>query len=282
VSAVGKGLLHISKGGRFIASIKNGNYLEASSDALEHGVLGSTLTGMSVAFQDAVYERLKKTLDDEEDWGNYPGRYFMGFLRRVLQAVKQGGHGGTIVLIPNSWRPRDLLFRDRFRIKYPIDDGQIWETLLECLCAKRRYHEERFSHGKRKRITSTQLARMHELDYAMTDCDDLVRDKVRLVASLTAVDGAVVMNRQLHLFGFGAEITAGSGSLDDVLVMRNDKSRGVRTPIDDFGTRHRSAMRLCASHEGPIAMIVSEDGAVRVAMKVGPDVVLWPNIALRD
>jgi len=51
-------------------------------------------------------------------------------------------------------------------------------------------------------------------------------------------------------------------------------------PLERFGTRHRSAMRMCSSFEDCIALVVSQDGPVKVMKRVGTDVVMWNDVAL--
>lgn len=51
-------------------------------------------------------------------------------------------------------------------------------------------------------------------------------------------------------------------------------------PIDSYGTRHRSALRLCSSFENSICIVVSQDGSIRAIKRIGPDVYMWNDVSL--
>ncbi len=94
---------------------------------------------------------------------------------------------------------------------------------------------------------------------------------------MTAVDGAVVMDYRFNVMGFGAEVIASSPSLTEISVNSGKKALG-QSPIEAFGTHHRSAFRFCSSFEDSIAFVVSQDGGVKAVKRVDKDVVLWPDI----
>ena len=101
----------------------------------------------------------------------------------------------------------------------------------------------------------------------------LLADCVRFIASLSGVDGAIVITDKFRVLGFGSEVLAHSPSLEYVVTPNKRK-----VSIDSFGTRHRSAFRFCSSFEESVGFILSSDGGVKATMRVGPDVILWPDI----
>lgn len=87
---------------------------------------------------------------------------------------------------------------------------------------------------------------------------------------LTAIDGAVLLNRDLALIAFGVILPVGPQ-----VLMVDDHGRGV-----DFGTRgtrHRAAVTYAAEHPGSVVFIASADGEVSCMLRERADapVCLW-------
>ena len=122
---------------------------------------------------------------------------------------------------------------------------------------------------------------------SLVDMSKTARDKELVsysdfVAKLTTVDGAVVLDKNLNLYGFGAEI------LTDRMERRTPKMRFLKTDdtedpskrFDDNGTRHRSGYRLCNCIENSVAVICSQDGTIRACTKQDGAVVVYSNIVV--
>lgn len=115
----------------------------------------------------------------------------------------------------------------------------------------------------------------------LEEAEEKVKHAASFLSSLSAVDGAVVITDRLRLLGFGAEIIAISPSLKNVRVITDYReNESEYRDIELFGTRHRSAFRFCSSLEDSIVAVVSQDGEIKVAKRVGSDVVLWPNVSV--
>ena len=105
---------------------------------------------------------------------------------------------------------------------------------------------------------------------------------IALVALLTRVDGAVVMDTDLRILGFGCEIITNKGypKLFIVRTSRAHRSRSTRVSADSFGTRHRSIFRYCTAVPGSVGFVVSQDGPVRAVTMAKNCLVMWANIGL--
>ena len=98
----------------------------------------------------------------------------------------------------------------------------------------------------------------------------------RFIASLTAVDGAVVLTDKFRIIGFGAEVTGQRAETDTIHVAKNAEGTEFGdVTFTGYGTRHRSAFRFVASMEPSVAFIMSQDGGIKAAMQVGPRLVMW-------
>jgi hypothetical protein len=88
------------------------------------------------------------------------------------------------------------------------------------------------------------------------------------IASLAAVDGAVVLGPDVRVFGFGAKIKIRKqGSLTlSVFSPEPGKQAVVSSELESLGgTRHQSAVRFVAAHHEAIAIIASQDRRLSVA-----------------
>jgi hypothetical protein len=114
------------------------------------------------------------------------------------------------------------------------------------------------------------------------DREEEMTGAVKLVASLAAVDGLVLMTPALSVAGFGVTI----GSTQNVTTVYDGasfSSRGIRARKIDpsqFGTRHGSMLGYCAQDRKALGIVVSQDGYVRLIMTVRDSLVLWDNIKL--
>ncbi len=258
--------------------LKRGNVVFYMSNVFVEGPFADFVRSVRNEFRQDVLNAVGSRGYDPKE-GYDPGYFVIEFIQRVLWRILDAEHGGTILIIPNDWGPNDSRFLDRVRVKYELNDDRTWTLLVESLTTLHKYYQLR--PYDRKSISIKEHREITALRYKCEDVEDLVRDRAALIASLSSVDGAVVLNKRLRIFGFGAEIIAQSQALNEILMPTPPEGREViRRPIDDFGTRHRSALRFCSSHEDVAAFVVSQDGDVRVAMRSGPDVLLWSGVDL--
>ncbi len=88
---------------------------------------------------------------------------------------------------------------------------------------------------------------------------------LRPVARLAAVDGAVVMTADLDILGFGAMINVGVAP--DVLLLTPWPERTDRIDIEEVGgARHQSAVRFVGKHHDSLALVISHDGHLSLAL----------------
>jgi hypothetical protein len=108
----------------------------------------------------------------------------------------------------------------------------------------------------------------HEWNSVMTAMhaeQDLMR-LADFVASLATVDGAVVLNNALYIFGFGAEITVRCEGDLRVRVYDDPRREGREASLEG-GMRHRSAAYFCNANPDAMAFVVSQDGQISVFFK---------------
>ncbi len=81
------------------------------------------------------------------------------------------------------------------------------------------------------------------------------------LGALTAIDGALVIDRNLALRAFGVVLPVGGPT---VMAEASDEEGLQVRPIDlgSRGTRHRAAATYAAEHPGTIVFVASEDGQI--------------------
>jgi hypothetical protein len=235
VSVPGPGTLHVKRASRnflTVLTLHGGAVREWSAKAV---------TPLSVArlFPDAVRAVMLshgQSGGTAFDWERTYSDWLFGLLERIVLH----GHGGTLLVVPDI-AADDRGWRDLLRIKYECNDESMWPKLLEV--------GEQYAvppEHREPRVIRSAAALERTLD---------------AVARLTRVDGAVVMTDRFRVLGFGAEIvappTAHQSSMETVRV----GDRAER--IDAYGTRHRSAFRLCAAYPRVIAFVCSQDGDIK-------------------
>ncbi len=304
VSSSRRGSVTVSRGGRVVCRLQRGELtaappgepgmfvdfiglhpralrgLLAPSDAFTRGPFGTFLQPITTAFYLEVLDQLRATSYDEHGRDeDYPKTFLIQFIERILMRVRETSHGGTVLLVPESWRHGDPRLQDRLAIKYPMDDMGVWPALLRAIRAHHRYYDLIFPAWDGADVGQQEFRQILYADQEMTEAADLVRDRANLIASLCSVDGAVVLTDRLRILGFGAEIVAQSPTLKGVVIADDAEAAVTRScPIEDFGTRHRSAFRFCSSDQQVAAFVVSQDGDVRAILGVGTEVVMWPSV----
>ncbi len=194
-------------------------------------------------------------------------------MRRVLSLVRGRGHGGMLIYLDDSEDPRlDNWLRIRTRFQHDAATDRFQHLMLRLM---QRTLEVGAANGIREvrwkdflQMQDASLGKLHE---------SLVEFS-HFLADLMSVDGSLVLNREFRLIGFGGEILGDSHvtTIERAIDLEADKS--VTEQADSSGTRHRSAYRLVSCVQDAIAIVVSQDGAVRFLAHHGGRLVYWPYL----
>jgi hypothetical protein len=103
---------------------------------------------------------------------------------------------------------------------------------------------------------------------------------IRFISSLANVDGLILLSPELKVRGFGVEILS---KLEPKQIFRAHSAMAENSDLEllspsHFGTRHRSMMRFCYSHQGSVGFVVSQDGDIRAITRVGAKLILWEDV----
>ncbi|MBD3675445.1 MAG: hypothetical protein HUJ26_18185 [Planctomycetaceae bacterium] len=199
-------------------------------------------------------------------------------LCRILYNIQQYRHGGGLLIVPECPVP-DV------NIKYGLNYSRLPESLIR-LCTQQIAKRETMQAISLECLTTNGMLKYDQYVESIQRQDDLDRLKTevlgcnRFVASLSNVDGFVLLDRSLSVRGFGVEARTDDPITSVAVAGDAEASRQnlQKTPIDHYGTRHRAMIRYCNRHAESLGFVVSQDGDIRAITRRGDDVILWENI----
>ena len=269
IHVTGPGKVAVRSAGKLVAAIERGLIVDAAIDVFDSDWLPAmfaTERQAIVSEHDALQVRSAVPTSVEH---SLVGRVNQQMMRRAIQLVRGARHGGMLLLVDGA--DPSLLAPQRLRLKYRITQDEpsrryraVLLDLLETIAGDTTNPSVGWSD-----FESNQNPRLEKLEQAVFELS-------RAIANLAAIDGAVVLDKQFGLLGFGAEVSAELPAPDRVLRALDSEGRS-RLPddIENVGTRHRAAYRFVHDHPGGLAVVVSQDGGVTFVANRDGEVVFW-------
>ncbi len=194
-------------------------------------------------------------------------------VRRVLGLVRGRGHGGMLIYLSDAQDSRlDHWLRIRMSFHHSAASDRFQQLMLRLM---KRTLEVGAANGIAE-VRWKDFLRMH--DATLGKLHESLVEYSHLLADLMGVDGSLVLNREFRLIGFGGEILGDSHVSTIERATDLEAVSSVTEQADSSGTRHRSAYRLVSSVQDAIAIVVSQDGAVRFVAHHGGRLVYWPYL----
>ncbi len=179
-------------------------------------------------------------------------------LIRVGTTMIRHGHGGTLVLVPpddQSWK-RSV----RFRFSFDEDSAKLLQASVhdfEVGTSEALRNYDDLVAGRE----SASIIALREQYEALNFLRTFNQSLLRRVGDLSLIDGAVVMDLDLCLLGFGAKLLFGP---EDFLVTTLNAVTGEareQVSLEELGgTRHQSAARFVYGNRSTEVFVVSQDG----------------------
>jgi hypothetical protein len=267
IHATGPGQIAVRCAGTMVGGIERGVLVDTLMDVFESEWLSAMFAHEReiVRAQHAALQAAAASPTMVEH--SLVGRVGQQMVRRAIQLVRGARHGGMI-LVTDPTAPRGL---DGMRLKYRFgqdEPSRRYRTVLFQILEGVAAATSKTSVGWAD-FAKSRSAKLERLEHALFELS-------RLVANLTAVDGAVVLDKRLGLIGFGAEVSPELASPPGVWLARDTEGR-ERDPYDveNVGTRHRAAFRFVNDHPQGLAIVVSHDGGVSFVANQSGDVVVW-------
>jgi hypothetical protein len=202
--------------------------------------------------------------------------------KRIITSMRSFRHGGTLIFVEPELA--ELLTRENpyLHLKYRFTEGpsrsrfrflmlSIMETLAS-MHGKCNEDDEMLTVGWEEYAASR--------DEALGVLDESIFEMAHLIASLSTVDGAVILTKRWELLGFASEITCHNSDVKQVArALDLEADQVLMESTEGVGTRHRSVYRFCNQHRGSIGVVASQDGDVRIVRWMDGRVTYWDHQA---
>jgi hypothetical protein len=269
------GELSISRGDRPVLRLRDGQIITAAQSVLLQGPVSEFFDEATAYFISNACRRSGIDQDPAEDDGLSLAHEL--FIESVLLYTSELKHGGTLLFVPDEITHQDSRLRSRASIKYVLSNTRPRDALASAMAARLKRNAFAEKLHARRMVKAEDLEQLEALEWDQQNYEDAAKDAARFIASLTAVDGAVVLTDTLRIIGFGAEVTASFSGADKVYVAHTaDATKTEEVRFVEYGTRHRSTFRFVASMERSVGFIMSQDGGVKAVRQVGAKLVMWP------
>ncbi len=178
---------------------------------------------------------------------------------RIALRALDHGHGGMILLMS-----AEMDASVGVRVHYPVSEGadllaRRYDDVIRDVALAHRVDRLR---GSRPRAGDGRVSVRDEAQIAFAEAIDVV-------ARLTAIDNAVLIDTDLRLRGFGVQVLEGGAPQR---TFEHVSPYGDDTHVDDLstfkGTRHPAGVIFCMRQErAAAAIIASQDGRLSLALK---------------
>ncbi|HEY2903058.1 MAG TPA: hypothetical protein VGL59_20925 [Polyangia bacterium] len=270
IHVTGPGHLAVRCAGKLVGALQRGELVNAMMDVFESEWLAAMFAREREQVRSEHAARQQLTSSPTAADHSLVGRVGQHMLRRAIQLVR-GARQGGMILVVSSPAEVSASGKGGVRLKYRFqhdEPSQRYRTLLFQIL---------------ERVAgATSKASVGWSDFALDaspglgKLEESVFEWSRLVANLAAIDGAVVLDQQFGVLGYGAEVSAELPVPDQ--VWRALDTEGNQREPDDFenvGTRHRAAYRFVHDHPGGLAIVISHDGGVSFVANRDGQVTFW-------
>ncbi|MFO0947300.1 MAG: hypothetical protein U1D30_15405 [Planctomycetota bacterium] len=278
---LGVGKLSVSVDGALVGSLAHDALVEQYYDALGAGPVHQILRSHLASYlRNALETRPHFGLAAKGVEGELLVRW-LNAIRRTLLAMQDYKTGGGLLFAPSD-------SRQGLNIKYELEYDRLPKSLLGLverdLLALRL--EAQIAEQTPNPSGDTVPRELHDELIEIRSQRDEFRNAAlgacRFIASLSCVDGFVLLDRSMVVQGFGVEVRTDT-ELSDIFVASDSEGSHARlrpAELEQFGTRHRAMMRYCYENAGGVGFVVSQDGEIRVMTRLGDKLVIWENLDL--
>ena len=270
IHVTGPGQLAVRCAGKLIGALERGLLLDAALDVFDSSWLPALFARERQVIQEehaALQARVASPTSVEH---SLIGKVAQQMLRRTIQLVRGARHGG-LILIVDARGSGEATALHGLRLKYSLaqdEPSQRYRTLLFQILEAVAATTAKETVGWLD-FASNQSAHFEQLEQA-------VFEHSRVLANLTAIDGALVLDKRFAVLGFGAEVSAELPTPRQVFRAVDIEGQVRQAEdIENVGTRHRAAYRFVNDHPDGLAVVVSQDGGVSFVANRERQVVFW-------
>lgn len=263
-----------------LGSLRQNTIVKGQQRVFQSGPVHSKLKPSIRTFQQRVRKKVGDELYDERGhWDGSLEDTWISAICRILIGIHKYQHGGAVLISDDGGG-----LNPKYSLKYHRLADALYRASV--LSIKHTSHSD-LVHEKYLDEDADEIPMDLYLDESVTrdelrDTQDELTGCVRFLASLSRVDGLIWLDFRLRLKAFGVEITVRDDPAKVVLAQNSLATKTKRIDLNQYGTRHRSMLRYCASNPNSVGFVVSQDGDVRAITRVGDRVVLWNNVRIQS
>ncbi|MGA9458505.1 MAG: putative sensor domain DACNV-containing protein [Desulfobaccales bacterium] len=277
IYVTGPGQISVSLGPKVIASLNGGQINYPTQNVFAARWLSESFASVRTEMRElhaAARARSKKP------WARLDPQFArmvaQQVVRRIISVIRNSRHGGMLVYLPPEMAP-ELEVQNRYlSIKYQFREDEprqrfrtlmlrIINTAAELLAD---------ANDPEKIIGWEDYVTCQREELVLLD--EAIFDLAYFIASLSAIDGAVVLTKRSDLLGFGGFILGDIDEVQTVARALDTEGDQVETELSEgVGTRHRAAYRLCHELHDAFAIVISQDGDVRLVKWHNGSVTYW-------
>jgi hypothetical protein len=273
----GPGRIAVSIGPEIIVSLIGGQISSQSLDIFSASWLAESLASFRLEIEEAHESARSRS---KKPWAkldpNFGRILAPQVARRIVSLIRNSHHGGMLIFIPTETSRDISALKRHISLKYEFceeEPRQSFRTLI--LRIMNTFAELHGESGNSEKVVGWQEY-INSKSETIELLDEAFFDLAHFIAALSAIDGAVVMTMRLEILGFGGVI---SGDIDEAQTITHALDiEGLHTQqelIEDVGTRHRAAYRLCHKLHDASAIVVSQDGNARFVKWHNGSVTYW-------
>ena len=193
----------------------------------------------------------------------------------IANCVSASGHGGMLVIVDDE----SALSSSKLRLKYRVDEQALRDAFVEFINARNRTADC----WTRIDLEHEGVSQDFEAEMALEAASNELVEAIRIVAQFAGCDGAIVITSDLRVVGFGAEIRAELADGSKVQeVYEEFGDVGKNCDLEQFGMRHRSAIKLASSSPNTCVLVVSQDGPISGVWSKDEKTLVKKNVVLTN
>jgi hypothetical protein len=279
IYVTGPGQISVSIGAKVIASLNCGQINFPSLNVFAARWLtesfASVRSEMRTLHAEARAESEKPWATLDPEFGRIVAQQVV---RRIISVISNSRHGGMLIYLPPEMSPDPMVENPYISIKYPFCEDEPRQRFRTLMLRIMNTSAELLgdANAPEKVIGWEDYVTCQREEIALLD--EAIFDLAHFIASLSAIDGAVVMTKRADLLGFGGLILGDIDKVQTVARALDTEGDLIETELSEgVGTRHRAAYRLCHELHDAHAIVISQDGNVRFVKWHNGSVTYWDH-----
>lgn len=266
------GRLKVFQGQFHVASLADGSLVVPRGIDLNlflHKPANEALYAMGAEF-------LVPEVEHPRDYENFWFIALWNVYAAIANSISLSAHGGMLIILPVDMENVGPFVR----LKYEASSDVLRSAFVKFINARNKTAD----FWERAEARGEKLGpEAYEAELHLSAATDSLVEAIRFVVRLAGCDGGIVITSDLRLLGFGAEIKAEMDpevAAAEVVSEPNRKYR--RCDVEQFGMRHRAAVKLSSRMPGTRILAVSQDGPITAIWREGTNVLVKTGVSLAN